>query len=377
MSSDPEWKYVNVRRLFIYLEHSIDKSTQWAVFEPNNERLWAQHPADHRGLPARRLADRRADGHQARGGVLRPLRPHHDDPERPRQRPADLPDRRRPDLPGRVRDLPDRPVDRRRAAASLRPDRRKSWHQRDNPYGAFNFMVALGDDRRRGPDRRRLLRRQRPRQRGQVLRVPQRQRQGEPRPQDRQHQQHRRRHAQARRDRRPAAVRTGSRRPATATFDPQTVTITLLDEARTPVCSWMLQQRPAEEVGRPDARRQGRRRGGDGGAAPGRRADRLRGQLSAMTTGLRLGAPGVYPARRPATTRPCGRSRWTTPASPGWRRGARWTCPSPCAAGRSTWRGSASGRACCRWRSRRSSRREAGGRTCSGSGRRRPSTRTR
>ncbi len=41
MSSDPEWKYVNVRRLFIYLEHSVDKATQWAVFEPNNERLWA------------------------------------------------------------------------------------------------------------------------------------------------------------------------------------------------------------------------------------------------------------------------------------------------------------------------------------------------
>lgn len=41
MSSDPEWKYVNVRRLFLFLEHSIDRSTQWAVFEPNNERLWA------------------------------------------------------------------------------------------------------------------------------------------------------------------------------------------------------------------------------------------------------------------------------------------------------------------------------------------------
>lgn len=40
MSSDPEWRYVNVRRLFIYLEHSIDKAMQWAVFEPNNERLW-------------------------------------------------------------------------------------------------------------------------------------------------------------------------------------------------------------------------------------------------------------------------------------------------------------------------------------------------
>lgn len=39
-SSDPEWKYVNVRRYFLYLERSIDKSTQWVVFEPNGERLW-------------------------------------------------------------------------------------------------------------------------------------------------------------------------------------------------------------------------------------------------------------------------------------------------------------------------------------------------
>jgi phage tail sheath protein FI len=40
-SSDPEWKYVNLRRYFAYLEHSIDKGTQWAVFEPNGDRLWA------------------------------------------------------------------------------------------------------------------------------------------------------------------------------------------------------------------------------------------------------------------------------------------------------------------------------------------------
>lgn len=40
MSSDPEWKYVNVRRLFIFIENSIDKSSQWAVFEPNNSVLW-------------------------------------------------------------------------------------------------------------------------------------------------------------------------------------------------------------------------------------------------------------------------------------------------------------------------------------------------
>lgn len=41
LSSDPEWKYVNIRRYFIYLESSIDRGTQWAVFEPNGEALWA------------------------------------------------------------------------------------------------------------------------------------------------------------------------------------------------------------------------------------------------------------------------------------------------------------------------------------------------
>ncbi len=40
-SSDPEWKYVNIRRYFLYLEQSIDRGTQWSVFEPNGERLWA------------------------------------------------------------------------------------------------------------------------------------------------------------------------------------------------------------------------------------------------------------------------------------------------------------------------------------------------
>jgi phage tail sheath protein FI len=40
ISSDPEWTYLNVRRLFIFMEHSIDNGTQWAVFEPNNETLW-------------------------------------------------------------------------------------------------------------------------------------------------------------------------------------------------------------------------------------------------------------------------------------------------------------------------------------------------
>jgi hypothetical protein len=42
MSSNPLWQYVNVRRLFIFLEASIYLSTQWVVFEPNDPRLWAR-----------------------------------------------------------------------------------------------------------------------------------------------------------------------------------------------------------------------------------------------------------------------------------------------------------------------------------------------
>lgn len=40
ISSDPEWRYVNVRRLFNMVEHSIEKGTQWVVFEPNDPTLW-------------------------------------------------------------------------------------------------------------------------------------------------------------------------------------------------------------------------------------------------------------------------------------------------------------------------------------------------
>jgi uncharacterized protein len=39
---DPLWKYVNIRRFFKFLEKSIEDGTQWAVFEPNNEALWAK-----------------------------------------------------------------------------------------------------------------------------------------------------------------------------------------------------------------------------------------------------------------------------------------------------------------------------------------------
>lgn len=41
-SSDGNWKYINVRRLFIFLESSIRANTNWAVFEPNDEMLWSR-----------------------------------------------------------------------------------------------------------------------------------------------------------------------------------------------------------------------------------------------------------------------------------------------------------------------------------------------
>jgi phage tail sheath protein FI len=40
LSSDPSWRYINVRRLFIMVETSIERATQWVVFEPNDFRLW-------------------------------------------------------------------------------------------------------------------------------------------------------------------------------------------------------------------------------------------------------------------------------------------------------------------------------------------------
>jgi phage tail sheath protein FI len=40
LSSDPEWRYINVRRLFNYVSESIIDGTQWSVFEPNDQRLW-------------------------------------------------------------------------------------------------------------------------------------------------------------------------------------------------------------------------------------------------------------------------------------------------------------------------------------------------
>jgi phage tail sheath protein FI len=42
LSSDPAWRYLNIRRFFNYLEESIMLGTQWCVFEPNDYDLWGR-----------------------------------------------------------------------------------------------------------------------------------------------------------------------------------------------------------------------------------------------------------------------------------------------------------------------------------------------
>ena len=42
ITGDPDWRYLNMRRLMIFIEASIDRGLQWVVFEPNKEDLWAR-----------------------------------------------------------------------------------------------------------------------------------------------------------------------------------------------------------------------------------------------------------------------------------------------------------------------------------------------
>ncbi len=50
VSSDASWRYINVRRLFIMIEQSIEIGTQWVVFEPNDQTLWKKITRDIRAF---------------------------------------------------------------------------------------------------------------------------------------------------------------------------------------------------------------------------------------------------------------------------------------------------------------------------------------
>ncbi|AZI44503.1 phage tail sheath family protein (plasmid) [Deinococcus psychrotolerans] len=42
LASDARWRYISVRRLFNFVEKSVERGTQWAVFEPNDDELWSK-----------------------------------------------------------------------------------------------------------------------------------------------------------------------------------------------------------------------------------------------------------------------------------------------------------------------------------------------
>ena len=113
LSSDPAWRYLNVRRLFNYLEESILLGTQWVVFEPNDHALWARIRRTISAFLVNEWRKGALFGTHPRRGVLRQVR-RRDQPGRGhRRRPGRLPDRRRAGQAGRVRHLPAVPVLRR------------------------------------------------------------------------------------------------------------------------------------------------------------------------------------------------------------------------------------------------------------------------
>jgi hypothetical protein len=116
VSSDPSWRYINVRRLFIMVEQSIEIGTQWVVFEPNDHSLWKRVKRNISAFLLRIYNSGALTGETRRragGGLLRQVR-RGDQPARGRRRrPDGVRDRSRPGEARRVRDLPHRPDGRR------------------------------------------------------------------------------------------------------------------------------------------------------------------------------------------------------------------------------------------------------------------------
>jgi uncharacterized protein len=93
VSNESLWKYINIRRLFLYLEESIEKGTRWVVFESNDEKLWAMV----KRAIAQFLTDMwekwRAVGNYSETSFLCQMRSHHHDTRRHRKWKIDSIDR--------------------------------------------------------------------------------------------------------------------------------------------------------------------------------------------------------------------------------------------------------------------------------------------
>ena len=134
LSSDPAWRYINVRRLFNYVEKSIQDGLQWVVFEPNDSDLWARVRRDMNAFLTGVWREGVLFGAHHRPGVLRQVR-RGAQPAR-RARPGAAVHRHRPGAgqAGRVRHLPPQPVGRRRRlAAEPRASRAEARASRRTP----------------------------------------------------------------------------------------------------------------------------------------------------------------------------------------------------------------------------------------------------
>ncbi len=151
-TSDPAKKYVNVRRLLIFIEDSIDRGLQWVVFEPNAEQLWARVRRSVTNFLTTVWRNGALEGHDAGAGVLREMRPHDDDARRHRQRPADRAHRHRAGEARRVRHRPHRAVDGRRRQLSKRGDDH-GHRQTHRPFPRLQLPARNRRASRRGVQR--------------------------------------------------------------------------------------------------------------------------------------------------------------------------------------------------------------------------------
>ena len=110
LSSDPAWRYLNVRRLFNYLEESILLGTQWVVFEPNDDRLWSSIRRNVTAFLTEEWRRGALFGRTVDGGVLRQVRPGQQPAGVHRPRPGGLRDRGGAGEAGGVRGVPAGPV---------------------------------------------------------------------------------------------------------------------------------------------------------------------------------------------------------------------------------------------------------------------------
>ena len=127
-AGNTNWQYVNVRRLFIFLEQSISAGIRFAIFEPNNLELWGKLKRSITRVPDEVLAGRRAVRRDREGRVLRAHRRRAQPTRSDGARLSDHRDRCPPRLSRRIHRGPDRDLARRRHRNGL--TRSRPWRPR-------------------------------------------------------------------------------------------------------------------------------------------------------------------------------------------------------------------------------------------------------